>query len=491
MNNSQVQLLTRAIDAGTEFIRNFVGLSLAIAVLTTNSTALALEPAVTQGQGSRVQAQQRVGETGIVLGRAYVHRADGSSERLRRGDEIRVLDRITTESNGHAHIHFLDDALVSVRPNSVLEIVRYDYDAERPQDSAVKFSLREGVTRAISGDAASSARERFRLNTPIAAIGVRGTDFVVSADDATTRAKVYEGAIILAPFSALCSQDALGPCVANAMELDDQSLQMLALDASGPLPQVLPVNNLGNRDAMQDEMQLAIASAEGTNPVAPLSRSDESDVTRQNEVLLEGVTTSAVSSDAASVLMASNTPAISDFTPESALTTRELGSRQLLWGRYSFASLPPENERISLPFAVARVGRETTIGNSDHVLLRTPTTPARLDSNLGIIGFQLSTAQAVFNSDTGIAAMQVKGGSLEIDFNQSLFATELNLDHELTGQVDITGSGRLFDGGFFRMIDETQTISGAVSYDGAEAGYLFQKQINEGTVSGLTLWDSE
>jgi hypothetical protein len=275
------------------------------------------------------------------------------------------------------------------------------------------------------------------------------------------------------------------------MELDDQSLQMLALDASGPLPQVLPVNNLGNRDAMQDEMQLAIASAEGTNPVAPLSRSDESDVTRQNEVLLEGVTTSAVSSDAASVLMASNTPAISDFTPESALTTRELGSRQLLWGRYSFASLPPENERISLPFAVARVGRETTIGNSDHVLLRTPTTPARLDSNLGIIGFQLSTAQAVFNSDTGIAAMQVKGGSLEIDFNQSLFATELNLDHELTGQVDITGSGRLFDGGFFRMIDETQTISGAVSYDGAEAGYLFQKQINEGTVSGLTLWDSE
>ena len=468
-----------------------MGLSLAVAALTTSSAVLALEPAVTQDQGSRVQAQQRVGETGIVLGRAYVHRADGSSERLRRGDEIRVQDRITTESNGHAHIHFLDDALVSVRPNSVLEIVRYDYDAQRPQDSAVKFNLKEGVTRAISGDAASSARERFRLNTPIAAIGVRGTDFVVSADVETTRAKVYEGAIILAPFSELCSQDALGPCVANAMELDDQSLQMLALDASGPLPQVLPVNNIGNRDAMQDEMQLAVASAEGSNSVTSMDATEESDVTRQNEVLLEGVTTTAVSKDAASVIIASNTPAITDFTPEAALTSRELGTRQLVWGRYSFADLPLENERISLPFAVASAGRETAIGNLDYGLLRTATTPARIDSKLGIVGFQLSTAQAVFNSDTGIAAMQVKGGSLEIDFNQNLFSTELKLDHELTGQVDIIGSGRLFDGGFFRMIDETQTISGAVSYDGAEAGYLFEKQINEGSVSGLTLWDSE
>ncbi len=490
MTNTQSRLPAALLDAITKVSGSFVGVLLAITLATTSSVALALEPAVTHSEGSRVQAQQRVGETGIVLGRAYVHRADGSSARLRRGDEIRVLDRITTESNGHAHIHFIDDALVSVRPNSILEIERYDYDKNRPQDSAVKFELSEGVTRAISGDAASSARERFRLNTPIAAIGVRGTDFVVSADTATTRAKVYEGAIILAPFSELCSQDALGPCVANAMELDDQSLQMLALDASGPLPQILPVNNIGNRDAMQDEMQLAIASADGSNSVASLDTNDEFDVTRQNEVLLEGVTTTAVSKDTIN-LAGSNTAAIADFTPGIALTSRDLGARQLVWGRYSFANLPAEFERITLPHSVAFAGRETTIGNFDHVLMRTPATPARIDSNLGIVGFQLSTAQAVFNSETGIAAMQVKSGSLEIDFGQSLFSTELNLDHELTGQVDITGSGRLFDGGFFRMIEDTQTISGAVSYDGAEAGYLFEKQINQGSVSGLTLWDSE
>lgn len=491
MHNHHARAMVQTTGTFTSSIRKFVGLCVLLTLLPASPVLQALEPAIASEPASPEQGQRRVGETGMVLGRAYVHRADGTSERLRRGAEIRVQDRITTESNGHAHIRFLDEALVSVRPNSVLEIVRYEYNAARPEDSAVKFELREGVTRAISGAAARSARQRFRLNTPIAAIGVRGTDFVVSADTDTTRAKVYEGAIILAPFSALCSQDALGPCAANAMELDDQSLQMLALNASGPLPRVLPVNNLGNRDAMQDELQLTIANVEGTDTVASLDATEEADVSKRNEVLLEGTNTTAVSSNATAVMVGATTPLVSDFTPAAPLSSRELGPRQLVWGRYSFANLPAERERITLPFAVASAGREVTIGNFEYGLFRTPASPARIDSSLGVVGFELATAQAVFNSETGIAAMQVKGGGLEIDFNQSRFSTELNLDHALTGQVDIIGSGRLYDGGFFRVIDETQTISGAVSYDGAEAGYLFQKQVNDGVVSGLTLWDSK
>ena len=33
--------------------------------------------------------------------------------------------------------------------------------------------------RSITGQWGEAARDRFRLNTPIAAIGVRGTDFIV------------------------------------------------------------------------------------------------------------------------------------------------------------------------------------------------------------------------------------------------------------------------------------------------------------------------
>src|SRR5690606_23096376 len=124
-------------------------------------------------------------------------------------------DVIETGGNGHVHVRFVDQALVSVRPSSKLEIVHYRYDAANPAASAVKFNLMEGTTRAISGEAATHARENFRMNTPVAAIGVRGTDFVVRASADNVRASVTEGAIIIAPFSSECSAAAFGPCSQN------------------------------------------------------------------------------------------------------------------------------------------------------------------------------------------------------------------------------------------------------------------------------------
>ena len=131
-----------------------------------------------------------VGEVSLVLGKAYRISHFGERARIVLGSQIGVGDQIDTHSNGHVHVRFVDEALVSVRPNSLLKVQRYEYDSASPAQSTVRFDLQEGVTRAISGEAAKAARDRFRLNTPIAAIGVRGTDFVVSAAAGITRALV-------------------------------------------------------------------------------------------------------------------------------------------------------------------------------------------------------------------------------------------------------------------------------------------------------------
>ena len=52
---------------------------------------------------------------------------------------ISVGDEIETRANGHVHIRFIDDALVSVRPNSRLSIERYDFDASRPERPQSNF----------------------------------------------------------------------------------------------------------------------------------------------------------------------------------------------------------------------------------------------------------------------------------------------------------------------------------------------------------------
>ena len=62
-----------------------------------------------------------VGEVTLVLGVSVVHPHDGSEGmQIRRGDPVYAGDRIETQSNGHVHLRFSDDGLVSVRPNSRL-----------------------------------------------------------------------------------------------------------------------------------------------------------------------------------------------------------------------------------------------------------------------------------------------------------------------------------------------------------------------------------
>ena len=400
-----------------------------------------------------------------------------------------------------------------MRPNSRLLIDRYDYNAQFPERSAVKFELQEGVARAISGEAAKAARDRFRLNTPIAAIGVRGTDFVISADRGTTRALVNEGSIVMAPLSDLCSADSLGPCIANGLELTDATLQLAYMQQDEQLPRLLPPQSVRDPDMIQEEVRFAIASIGTRAPVdsAPASASsgatETNDDNISNEVLLEGVTTVQLRADAEVV---AETVASKDFipadpvsvtssvggsvaqfdlTPPNLLTSAALRDRQLVWGRY--ADTPLATDRLALGFEEASSARRISVGNFEYGLFRSELGPRRVASDLGLVGFQLTSAQAVFNAETGVVAMSVNGGSLNIDFQRNSFNTILDLSADQVGQVLFAAEGKLADGGFLRAFEATQRVAGAVSFDGTEAGYLFEKQILGGSLSGLTLWGSQ
>jgi len=444
-------------------------------------------------QQAGVNSRALVGTVSLVLGKATIESGSPTLSRtLKPGSQVRVHDRIVTSTNGHVHIRFVDDALLSVRPDSRLEITRYDYDPARPALSAVKFDLIEGVTRAISGKAAKAARQRFRLNTPIAAIGVRGTDFTVSAKAGSTRALVNEGTIVLAPFSEDCRADAFGPCGTNSIELSSVAMEVIELDGSTPLPRLVPATDVQNLTAMRTGVQQAIRSSQGADEAS----SAENNGARVEEVSAVLVANSAalvtnnVASDleeVATVLAPAPRPG---FTPEQALEIADLADRQLIWGRYSNAGLD-DQERITVPFDEARNGRKVTVGNFEYGLFRSENDKKRMDSGLTVVSFGLSSAQAFYNSSSGVVAMEVGGGTLDIDFQGNSFTTQLNLNHSLTGELEFAAGGRLFGGGFFHSRTDSQTIAGAVSFDGSEAGYFFEQQLLQGDIQGLTLWNSQ
>ena len=437
-----------------------------------------------------------VGEVSLVLGRAYLER-DNDRERIEAGSKVHVGDRVFTEAGGHVHVRFVDDALVSVRPSSTLDVVRYDYDAAKPENSAVKFELSEGVARAISGDAAKSARQRFRMNTPIAAIGVRGTDFVVSANSRSTRALVNEGAIIMAPYSSECSSDALGPCSVDAVELSQNTLQVLELGSGNPAPRLIAATAGRELGEVEDASNNESNSAE-----AQVASTESPDALDTNEVYLESIATTKINTEVAAAEsgqapdeqpiapVVSEIPVVlADFTSTTALTAESTRADQLVWGRWSSNGSP---SLLSLSLSDAREGRDVTIASpSGFILYRNEPNGARVESGLGVVKFDLSVAEAFYDSANGIVAMRVAGGNLELDFVDRAFATELNLDHAATGAIDFTANGAIADGGYLLLREDAKIVSGAVATDGSAAGYFFEEQLEAGRIQGITLWGAQ
>ena len=444
--------------------------------------ALALDPALATGDRA---PQPAAGKVSMVLGGAWLDAPGGERRRIEMGMPVDSGDFVQTEPNGHVHIRFIDNALVSVRPDSRLEIVRYEYNRDNPGRSTVKFSLEEGVTRSISGDAASSARQRFRLNTPIAAIGVRGTDFVVSATRDSVRALVNEGAIVLAPYSEECTVEAFGPCAANAVELSGTAEQMLGFDLGSQAPRVLPAVHETDPDTLRDDVDDAVESA----------AENEEEITAATEVYLEGTANDRVNAGIAnlnsSLTGGNTTPEPTpepDFTPEVPFGEDENRQRQMAWGRWGNGQ--GAQERITYAYEVAREGREVSVGNLEYALFRPDLESRDVNDGLGEIEFDLAAAQAFYKKQGETVAMRVSDGNLAINFDRNLFSTGLTLNHDSTGEVLFSAEGRVYDGGFFRMRDSSQRLSGAVTLDGKEAGYFFEQQLNEGEITGLTLWDS-
>jgi hypothetical protein len=122
-----------------------------------------------------------IGQVKISKGTVTIERA-GQSMPASVGTRLQTADVVTTGNDGSVGITMTDDSLLSAGPNSVLALDRYDFD---DVTSAGRFdtSLRKGTLAVVSGRLAKQSRDAMTVRTPSAVLGVRGTEFVVSAGD--------------------------------------------------------------------------------------------------------------------------------------------------------------------------------------------------------------------------------------------------------------------------------------------------------------------
>ena len=93
------------------------------------------------------------------------------------GMELNEGDTVKSGAGAWALLAMSDGASLTLRPDTLLKIDVYRYDAAgNAADNSSALSLLKGALRAVTGYIGRSNREGYRINTPTATIGVRGTD---------------------------------------------------------------------------------------------------------------------------------------------------------------------------------------------------------------------------------------------------------------------------------------------------------------------------
>ena len=123
-----------------------------------------------------------IGQVKVAKGTVTIERG-GNSLPATVGMRLQACDVLRTGADGSVGITMSDNSLLSAGPNSVLALDRYEFDEVT---SAGRFdaSLRQGTLAVVSGRLAKQSPQAMKVRTPAAVLGVRGTEFVVSVDDA-------------------------------------------------------------------------------------------------------------------------------------------------------------------------------------------------------------------------------------------------------------------------------------------------------------------
>lgn len=467
MKNQLPPTSLTCFSSTARFTKANLATCMALVFLAAASSANAQDPAM-------------VGEATMVIGMAKRVGADGIASQVDRGTPIRVGDRIETQAGGHVHLRFVDGGRLSIRPASTLQVEDYSHSTKQPSMGAIKFRLDEGVVRSITGSWGEAARERFRLNTPIAAIGIKGTDFVVKAEGDTTSASVYTGAIMFTPLAGSCSKS-VGPCLNGSEKIlsEDMKGQMLELSRLQTAAQLVPLVDLLARSPRPGP-----AKAETTAHLdKPLALEDgPSEIQTSKTLIADNRAVAIVAAMPQPVV-----PVAPDATPG---TPAALG--QLMWSRFIWTQrMDGDAFTQDIEQAVASSGNERLLGNGSYTLFR-PANPtgAVLASADTSANFRLThgTAQLARGNGKSTEPVSITNSALKVDFTRATFATQLELSNPTIGTDTIAASGTIGSNGVFNPITSNATINGALTLNGKEAGYLFDKSNTAGILRGVTLW---
>lgn len=424
--------------------------------------------------------QAQAADAGKIIFVAGAAQVAGQNAAL--GSSVQEGQLLHTGADGYVYIQTIDNGLFILRPNTEARIASYHVDAVNPANTRIKLELLSGVARSQSGQAVKLARQNFRFNTPVAAIGVRGTDFTVFTDRDTSRVAVLSGAVTVSGFEGACRPEGTGPCEGGSgHELSAaQRGLLLQIQRGQSAPQLMQGN------ALAPDVQAP------PRPDEP-GRGSGTALNTSTDPSLDAKKNSNFQSQVPQAIQQAPTPPIDvatqpELPPPLVGQTPPAPPQAVTWGRWA---------------AVANQAPTSTLSKADAYLLATNETYALFLSKSGTpysmpvrgnVAFVMTGSEAyVRDSDTQAKTLAtLQNGQLAVDFGKASYTTSFDvLDQGNRYKLGAAGSVR--SDGIFTSINQyalpnNMQINGALSGDGT-ATYLFQGNLTERRViSGVTVW---
>jgi hypothetical protein len=150
---------------------------------------------------SPVRAQKRIGEAAVV--KNQVLRVAGSSTiQIKVGDGLVRDEIVRTGLDSAARLVMADSTNLSLGPSATLKLDRTVFDDEHHyRDVAIR--LTSGAFRFVTGNSDKAA---YKITTPLATIGVRGTTLDILSQRGRTIVNLQDGAATVCTVSFECSQ---------------------------------------------------------------------------------------------------------------------------------------------------------------------------------------------------------------------------------------------------------------------------------------------
>jgi hypothetical protein len=117
----------------------------------------------------------------VAKGNVYLERG-GKRFAASVGTHLQATDTVVTGADGAAGITFIDNSLLSVGPNSILQIERYTFNSTT-HEGFFDTTLSKGTLSMVSGKIAKQSPDAVKVRTPSSILGVRGTEFLVRVSE--------------------------------------------------------------------------------------------------------------------------------------------------------------------------------------------------------------------------------------------------------------------------------------------------------------------